>query len=189
MIGSKHVFVIGAALALAVGACKKDEAERTPAPTKSDPARGTRTPDSPEAPPPGNRSAEPMLAAYERARAALAADETKGLPEIAAELERTAMEAAATGPAGTTDHFRAVASAAKSLGTAADVDGARLAFGEISRHVIALLAADKALAEGKHVFECPMTAGYRKWVQPSEKLENPYMGTKMLSCGGESTWQ
>ncbi len=92
-------------------------------------------------------------------------------------------------PSGSAEHLRGIASAAKGLGSAGDVEAARSAFGEVSRHVVALLAADRTLAEGKHVFECPMAAGYKKWIQPTAKLENPYMGTKMLSCGGESTWR
>jgi membrane fusion protein, copper/silver efflux system len=55
--------------------------------------------------------------------------------------------------------------------------------------VVTLLATDKALAKGLRVFECPMVQGYRKWVQPSDEMANPYMGKKMLACGGESTWQ
>jgi threonine/homoserine/homoserine lactone efflux protein len=38
-----------------------------------------------------------------------------------------------------------------------------------------------------HVFECPMAKGYKRWVQPTDELENPYMGQEMLTCGSEVT--
>lgn len=124
-----------------------------------------------------------VLAAYERTRALLAADEFKTLAAAARELESSATAATGSGP-----HLQDIARAAATLASARDIEAARAAFGEVSRHVIALLAADKSLAQGKHVFECPMVAGYRKWVQPSDNLENPYMGKRMLACGSESTW-
>jgi Cu(I)/Ag(I) efflux system membrane fusion protein len=119
------------------------------------------------------------LAAYERVRALLAADEIKGVSEAARTLEASATSA----------KYTAIASSATKLAAAADLDAARVAFADVSRDVVTLLATDKALAKGQHVFECPMVQGYRKWVQPSDEMANPYMGKKMLACGGESTWQ
>jgi hypothetical protein len=29
----------------------------------------------------------------------------------------------------------------------------------------------------------------KKWVQPEEAIENPYMGKAMLQCGGGSDWK
>lgn len=195
MIGSKIVVVVGVALALAVGACKKDDGDRrtppkkTSVPAKRDPAPATNTPDPAAAAAPSARPADQLLAAYERARAALASDQTSGLADAAGEIERAATAAASGATPETAEHLKLLAPAAKGLATASELKAARLAFGEVSRHVVALLAADKALAEGKHVFECPMAEGYQKWVQATAKLENPYMGSKMLSCGGESTWE
>lgn len=190
MIGSNIVIVIGAALALAAGGCKRNDAERAAPQEAGEPGTpATKTPDSPDVAAPAARSTDQVLATYERARALLAGDQTSGLAEAAGELERAATAAAAAASPEAAAHHTALASAAKDLGTAADLDAARLAFGEVSRHVVALLVADKTLAEGKHIFECPMAKGYQKWVQPTAKLENPYMGQRMLSCGSASTWQ
>ena len=119
------------------------------------------------------------LADYERIRVLLAADEIKGVSEAAQALATSA----------TKSSFNAVATTATKLAGVADLEAARLAFGDVSREVVTLLAGDPALAKGQHVFECPMVKGYRKWIQPSQEMANPYMGKKMLACGGESTWK
>lgn len=129
-----------------------------------------------------------MLDAYERVRAALAADDAAALPEASRALEAAVSTAHADAPPAAEPHIAAIHGGAKQLVAATDLDAARAAFGEVSRHVIALLAEDKSLAQGKHVFECPMVKGYKKWVQPDDNLQNPYMGKKMLACGGASSW-
>lgn len=78
----------------------------------------------------------------------------------------------------------AIAKAAHEMGTAIDLAAARLAFGEASRAYITQLSTDPARAEGKHAFRCPMAKGYKLWVQLTAELENPYMGQRMLECGG-----
>lgn len=131
-----------------------------------------------------------LLDAYEDVRAALAADDATALAPASMQLEAHAGTAVAKGTPATSPHLAQIQTHAKHLaGTAQDLEAARTAFGEVSRHVVALLVADKALAEGKHVFECPMVEGYRKWVQPTDRLENPYMGKRMLVCGGASRWE
>lgn len=132
----------------------------------------------------GTTSAQPtsataMLAAYERARALLADDQMKGLPEVAREIERTATAA----------KFSGIATSAAKLASTNDIEAARASFGDVSRELVTVLASDKDLAKGQYVFECPMVKGYRKWVQPNQDMANPYMGKKMLACGGESDWK
>jgi Cu(I)/Ag(I) efflux system membrane fusion protein len=124
-----------------------------------------------------------VLAAYERTRALLAADKLEGLADAARELE-TSAKAAGAGP-----HYGDIATSAAKLAIATDLDAARASFGDVSKHVVALLAGDPSLAQGQHVFECPMVKGYKKWVQPTQDLQNPYMGKRMLACGGKSTWK
>jgi hypothetical protein len=88
-------------------------------------------------------------------------------------------------------HLEQLASSAESraAGAAEGLDQAREAFGEVSRHLIAILSADPDLAKGQHVFECPMAKGYPKWVQQSEAVSNPYLGQEMATCGVASEWQ
>lgn len=128
-----------------------------------------------------------VLASYETVRARLAADDAHGLQAPATELAAAAKTAMTQAPAAA-DKLDAIATHATKLSGLHDLAAARTEFGEISRHLIGLLSADKQLAKGQHVFECPMVAGYKKWVQPNDALANPYMGQKMLACGGESTW-
>lgn len=134
-----------------------------------------------EPPPTANQPASPQttLAAYESIRELLAKDQTVGLADRAAELERVARGA----------KLDQVATAAASLkGKAEDIDAARKAFGDVSRAVVELLVRDPKLRDGRHIFHCPMADGYQKWIQTSDKIENPYMGKKMLACGGKTDW-
>jgi hypothetical protein len=131
------------------------------------------------------------LGEYETIRELLAKDEHIGTGGPAAHLGAAARQAANTASPAQRPHLEAIAKAAHAVETAAtsDIEAARRAFGELSRAVVALLATDAGLRKGRYIFECPMAEGYKKWVQLSKAIENPYMGKKMLSCGGESDWK
>lgn len=131
-----------------------------------------------------------LLDDYERIRAALAADEIAAVVRPARSLATLATGAAGAAPADAAPHLRAVATAATALASvpAHDAAAVRRAFGDLSRPLVALLDLDPALRAGRHVFECPMADGYRKWIQTSPRIANPYMGTRMLVCGRPSTW-
>ncbi len=125
------------------------------------------------------------LAAYEQLRAALASDSLDGVATHAS-TAATALRAIgkdATLPESLRDHVRAGAEAADTLAAAKDVAAARAAFGDLSEHIISAAGSDPAATEGWYAFECPMTEGYNKWLQPSQELRNPYMGQDMLTCG------
>jgi hypothetical protein len=117
-----------------------------------------------------------VLAAYERARAQLAADKTAGLAAAARDMATAARKG----------KLDAIAKAAPALEKAKDLAAARKAFGALSRPVVALVESDASLKKRLRVFECPMAdAGANQWVQPGAEPANPYMGAKMLTCGGE----
>jgi hypothetical protein len=84
-------------------------------------------------------------------------------------------------------HAQATKVAADALAKlgADDIEKVRLAFGEVSRGMVALLKASPDEAKKYHVFECPMAKGYKRWAQIDGELKNPYMGSKMLSCGSK----
>lgn len=172
-----HFFVAVLTFAAACGS----KSAPTSTPVIKDPVPMNEGTASAEAAP---SSATAVLASYERVRAALAADDMSSVPASARELETSARAATTTGP-----YYAAIADGASKLASAGDLTAARAAFGEVSQHLVALLASDTSLAKGQHVFECPMVSGYNKWVQPSENLENPYMGKRMLTCGGASSWE
>jgi Cu(I)/Ag(I) efflux system membrane fusion protein len=122
--------------------------------------------------------AEVMLADYEALRAALAADKLGQAPALAAKIAASAKAAGQ----------KQMSSAALTIKTGQSADDTRRAFGELSKGLVALLVAHPKLAAGRHIFECPMAQGYQKWVQSAAKLENPYMGGRMLRCGSASKW-
>lgn len=131
---------------------------------------------------------ERALAGYEGLREQLAADQTGGVSAPArnvASAMRAAKTADADMPAAVASHLTAGADAADALGQATDLPAARAAFATLSQHLIAAISADRTLAGEHHVFECPMTKGYNKWLQPDATLENPYKGAEMLTCGSE----
>ena len=65
----------------------------------------------------------------------------------------------------------------------------RVAYGDLSRAVVAIIATDASLMQGRFLFECPMAKGYKRWVQVKPEMENPYMGQRMLACGSSvASW-
>ncbi len=163
------------------------------------PASGFRLPTL-SYPPAVRQPLDDALAAYEDARRMLAADELDGLPARARRLAGTlalalqAAEAVAEDERPNVDPaipFIAEARrAAEGLESAAaeGLEPAREAFSEVSRFLMAVAAADPELVEGRFVYSCPMTGGFNKWMQAEEEMENPYMGTEMLTCGSEDDW-
>lgn len=133
---------------------------------------------------------EQVLASYENVRQKLAKDDLAGTAADLATLERAANEAVSLAPAQGQPVLKAISEAAKALKdeNKSNADQTRKAFGEVSRHVVALLVAVPSLQQGRFVFSCPMAQGYQKWVQTKAQLENPYMGTRMLTCGSPSDW-
>ena len=135
--------------------------------------------------------AQAALTAYETARDDLANDRTEGLAKAAKEIGAAAKKASQAGPENLKPSFdRLVAAAAKlETGAAGKIEESRAAFGETSEAMVALLSAEPGLAQGRYVFECPMTDTYKKWVQVDDQIKNPYMGSRMLGCGMASTWE
>lgn len=174
-----------------------------------EPAPGARTPAAKQAatPAPAEPAApvlpamtlpEPALGAvrgafeaYELARALLARDQVDGLAGPAATIAgalRSAASALRSRPPEVASALDQAAAAAERLGRATTLEGARAAFGELSRLLVGLAASDPRLQEGWHLFRCPMTKGFSKWFQRGPALENPYMGPSMLTCGSKTAW-
>jgi len=166
------VVVVGA-----LGACdkKSEQAETTQGATTSG----------------ATQQLEPVLASYETIRAQLARDEIEAAVTSAGTLEKAATDAAGAAPDRLRSSLGSLASAAGQLKQAPknDATSVRRTFGDVSKAVVELLTAEPSLRKGQHLFECPMAQGYKKWVQPSEKLANPYMGKEMLECGEASKWE
>lgn len=129
------------------------------------------------------------LGAYEQIRALLAADSIDGLSVHAGELSRSLRAAREYGGGDEVDAALDSAIAASDrLGYAGTVEEARTELAALSESLIPLIGRDHRLREGLHLFSCPMTSGYGLWVQSEEDLENPYMGSAMLTCGSSEPW-
>lgn len=60
----------------------------------------------------------------------------------------------------------------------------RAAFGKLSENIVDLYKNSGSLT--MELYHCPMANGYGYWLQPkNEPIHNPYMGTKMVSCGSK----
>ncbi|MGH9160663.1 MAG: FixH family protein [Vicinamibacteraceae bacterium] len=141
-------------------------------------------------PAPVYESLSTAFTAYQEARAALAADKLEGVPPPATRAAQ-ALAAAASGLADRKSAAAVVSEAertARSLAKAADIEGARSTFGELSRALLLVASADERLTEGLTVWSCPMTKTFPKWIQREGEKENPYMGQKMPTCGDASDW-
>ena len=106
---------------------------------------------------------------YEAIRAALAGDELKGVDRHA-----TALAPLAEGLGGAEAR-----KAAEGIGTARDIKVARERFGVLSASLLPKFEA--AALEGVHLFTCGMVN--QSWAQRGQKVQNPYMGKSMLTCG------
>lgn len=164
----KHLIVVVVVVACLVSSCTADAAAPASAPVLA-------------APPPG--TAASVLDTYEQMRVLLASDSVAGIVVLAqrlgADAARVSLE---PDRAGAREVVTATA-ALTAANTTVDLVKARLAFGEISRGVVALIAADPTLQGGRFLFSCPMAPGYQRWVQTAPRMANPYMGLRMLLCG------
>ena len=130
---------------------------------------------------------EDAVTAYDAVRGALAKD--RGDVRIpATKLADAARLASESAPPSVRRPLEELSSAAQRLAglESADLSAARESFGDVSRALISVLSSEPSLQEGRHVYECPMAKGYKKWVQVSEGVSNPYMGSGMPQCGVEA---
>jgi Cu(I)/Ag(I) efflux system membrane fusion protein len=130
--------------------------------------------------------------AYERLRAKLAGDDARGVAADAQAMADALRAVQGALPSGRDDLVHATAAAreaADRLAAAKAVDEARTDFAVESGSLLPLVGADARLTDGWHVFECPMYEGDPRWMQRSAGPDNPYMGTRMPSCGTSSSWQ
>tara|TARA_R110002094_G_scaffold75898_3_gene83072 strand:+ start:549 stop:1628 length:1080 start_codon:yes stop_codon:yes gene_type:complete len=132
-----------------------------------------------------------MLGAYEVIRGLLVRDQLATAIKHADDLEKLAKAAMSSGPERLKQPMSMLASAATTLKNADPGDGnaVRRAFGESGRVLVDLLSKNSSMRKGYFVFDCPMAQGYRKWVQPSDQIANPYMGQSMPKCGSKSMWE
>jgi membrane fusion protein, copper/silver efflux system len=176
-----RALVLAAALVSlpAAVACSKSEA---PGADPTGPA-GAAAKAPPPIPPRSGTPLDDVLDGYEQVRAALAADDLATAKGAAADKVTPAAAAALAAAAGPEAHVKTIQDSAGAIAAAADIRGARAAFGDLSKATISLLSEKPELQTGRFLFMCPMVKGYQKWVQWDAQLKNPYYGKEMLMCG------
>ena len=71
----------------------------------------------------------------------------------------------------------------------ADIQSARDAFDPLSTEIIAAVESFGLTGESSvFVIHCPMASDMKgaDWLQPMQTIENPYMGSKMFTCGAQT---
>ncbi len=177
-----------------------DHGSAAPPAASAAPGDGFRLPAT-SYPPAVAQPLETALDAYEAVRERLADDTTEGVAPRARRaadalgLAVQAAEASDEDLGAVLPYLGEAHRAAEGLAAAAGEEGelepARAAFGELTRFLMAVAGADAELTAGRHVFACPMVdeaAGFNKWIQVDEAMENPYMGQEMPTCGSEDDW-
>lgn len=133
------------------------------------------------------------FAAYDVLRGALASDSKDGAiapAKAVAAAIRKAQAALTAGPSDVALCLDHGAAAADAIAGAKDLAEARHQFGELSRFLIALASADPRLQVGWRVAACSMwTDGFNRWFQHEGEISNPFMGTRMATCGDESSFE
>ncbi len=126
------------------------------------------------------------LSAYEHIRSELVEDRV-AFAESATLIATASTAAKPLVPEALKAHLEGMATQATALASmsTSDPEALRESFGDISRHLVALMRAAPSLQRGFHLFHCPMAQDYGNWVQRTEGISNPYMGQRMLQCGAE----
>lgn len=186
---SSRLSLVWLASTLASAACAEAPAATTAPETP--PASTANSSSGPAYPSEQQGPVDAFLGAYEDARKLFVADQADGLLDAVRRMAGAAREGTKAAPVDAQVHLQALVQASADLETALGqgLEPARKAYGEVSRHVVALLVSYPSLAAGRFVFQCPMAPGYRKWVQTDAKLQNPYMGQRMPACGGSTDWK
>lgn len=161
---------------------------RVAAPPTPAPAPTAPTP-TVELPPEALDALRPVLAANDKIHTALAGDTADGVTASAIAIAEAALAARPLVKDATVQALLAdLETRARHLGHGGDIEAMRLAYGDLSKPLVAIASAVPALRDGRHIFMCPMAKGYQKWLQSEPSLRNPYFGAKMLTCGEESAW-
>lgn len=128
-----------------------------------------------------------VVKAYEVVRLALAADKLatakQGAAALAKEVETKRKAANPKDKAA----LEGMLSAGNQLAKVNDFAKARLTFGELSKYLILFLTRAPSRTKGLTAYQCPMAKGYKKWLQADAQMANPYMGKRMLLCGGKTS--
>ena len=131
--------------------------------------------------PPGDlAAAESLLEPYFAIERELAQDSLQGVPEARAKIKQIATSL----PDGTRPlHLKEFADAVDQF-RVGSLEEARVGFGKLSAALIALLGDLPALKQDLYVLNCSMWhESPAHWLQTSAKIENPFMGRRMSSCG------
>ena len=88
-----------------------------------------------------------------------------------------------------TANVKVMAEGTDKMSGAHDIAELRSGFAVLSRGIVEFVRPSADLKAKWQLFFCPMAPEYGFWVQPmGEKLQNPYFGAEMLTCGTKKKW-
>ena len=122
----------------------------------------------------GSELPHSLLDPYLKIQEALANDSIDGIRQNAGELTTESTKLGAPG--------MKIQTAAAQMASAAEIDDARVKFGNLSDALDAYMKGfNMTLPEGVRTAYCPMKQ--RSWVQNGDVIKNPYYGSEMSTCG------
>ena len=115
-----------------------------------------------------------LVQPYLKAHELLSTDEFKGVAEAAKSVE--------TAAASLGKDAEPMVASAKEMGAAKTIAEARLAFGALSVALEGYAEKTKStLPKDLHIAYCPMEN--KPWMQKGSVIKNPYYGASMIDCG------
>lgn len=130
----------------------------------------------------GQAAVDEIITAYLTVRQQLASDAMQGVGDQFAKLHHAAQTLARKGPLEVRQKAKAVADAVRV--EPKNLDGARKAFKSLSAAMVALVKVippSTTAAPSLYEVYCPMEQA--SWLQVDRKIDNPYLGKAMPSCG------
>jgi len=127
--------------------------------------------------------AQNLVSSYVTLQAKLAKDDASGAKSAFSNVQTAAK---APGLAIDPALQKRIEGAAGQGATASNIAGARQAFASLSDAMLSLFkGADNPLKDPLTVASCPMALDNKgaKWLQLGDKIQNPYFGSEMLTCG------
>lgn len=124
-----------------------------------------------------------VFSAYEQLRATLASDDLPKVEGVANNLSKETEKILKNASEADRELLLKTMEALPSLKTQKDNE-VRIAFGRVSEPLVSLYK--KSGSTELQLYHCPMAREYGYWLQPkNQPISNPYMGSRMASCGSK----
>jgi hypothetical protein len=125
-------------------------------------------------------SKNPVFSPYETIRQALLHDTLDGVGDAAKSLAASSKKlSSGADDASAKKSLESVATFSTKMVSASDIETARMIFGDLSEAIIGY----RNTVQGTRPIVAKCSMANKQWLQPDDKIGNPYYGQSMASCG------